>query len=93
MVERLEDLKNLGPATVRMLKEIDVQTVSDLAELGSVEAYRRLRFRFGSHVTLNALYALEAALQGRQWLDLSTKERGELKTKVRPSPKAASDTE
>jgi DNA transformation protein len=79
MPDRLDDLKNLGPATVRMLAEIDVKTAAELRQLGAVETWRRLKFRFGSHVTLNALYALEAALQGRHWLDLSPVEKAALK--------------
>jgi DNA transformation protein len=38
--------------------------------MGSVEAYRRLKFTVPKQVSLNALYALEAALRGCHWLDL-----------------------
>ncbi|OZB05159.1 MAG: hypothetical protein B7X67_12655 [Rhizobiales bacterium 39-66-18] len=37
---------------------------------GAVEAYHRLKFRFGWHVTLMALYAMEAALRGCGWRSL-----------------------
>jgi DNA transformation protein len=83
MPGRLADLKNLGPATVRMLEDIDVRTVEDLRSLGSVETYRRLKFRFGGHVTAVALYALEAGLRGCHWLDLSPAERTALKKAAR----------
>jgi len=72
-------LKNLGPSTARMMAEIDVHTVDQLRELGSVETYRRLKFQFGNRVTLVALYALEAALLDRHWLELSAGERLALK--------------
>lgn len=62
-----------------MLCEIDVTTVEALRELGAVEAYRRLKFRFGGHITAVALYALEAALRDCHWLDLSAAERVALK--------------
>jgi len=75
----LADLRNLGPATVRLLGEIDVTTVDALRELGAVETYRRLKFRFGGHVTAVALYALEAALRDCHWLDLSEPERTALR--------------
>jgi DNA transformation protein len=84
MPSQLAELRNLGPATVRMLGEIDVTTVDALRALGAIEAYRRLKFRFGSHVTAVALYALEAALRDCHWLDLSEAERRALKLAARP---------
>ena len=83
MPGQLADLRNLGPATARMLEEIDVTTVDALRELGAVEAYRRLKFRFGGHVTAVALYAMEAGLRGCHWLDLSPAERSALKKAAR----------
>ncbi|MER9999480.1 TfoX/Sxy family protein [Mesorhizobium sp. M0051] len=76
MSTRIEDMRNLGPATARMLAEIDVLCEEDLRGLGAVEAYHRLKFRFGQHITINALYAMEAAIRGCDWraLDSGTKE-------------------
>jgi DNA transformation protein len=71
----VSDLRNLGPVTARRLAEIDVDTLGDLAGLGSVEAYARLRFRFGRQVTLNALYALEAALRDVDGRSLSAADK------------------
>lgn len=82
MSDSILALKNLGPATARMLAEIDITTQNELRNLGSVEAYRRLKFRFGTAVTLNALYALEAALQDRHWLSLTPAERMDLKRRA-----------
>jgi len=84
MPSQLADLRNLGPATVRMLGEIDITTVDALRELGAVEAYRRLKFRFGGHVTAVALFALEAALRDCHWLELSEAERTALKQAAGP---------
>jgi DNA transformation protein len=69
------DLRNLGPVTVRWLAEIDVTTLGDLADLGSVEVYARLRFRHGRRVTLNALHALEAALRDVDWRSLTAADK------------------
>ncbi|WP_201842330.1 TfoX/Sxy family DNA transformation protein [Microvirga zambiensis] len=47
-----------------------IATIADLRTMGSVEAYRRLKFMLPRQVGLNALYALEATLRGCHWLDL-----------------------
>lgn len=63
-------LPGIGPVTQSRLDEAGIGTVGDLRSIGSVEAYRRLKFMFPGQVTLNALYGLEAALRGCHWLDL-----------------------
>ena len=45
------------------LDEAGIRTVADLRSIGSLEAYRRLKFMFSRQVSLNALYGLEAALR------------------------------
>ena len=62
-----------------MLGEIDVANGAQLRALGAVEAYRRLQFRFGRQVSLNALYAMAAGLEDRDWRDLSAAEKAALK--------------
>ncbi|MGO4526844.1 TfoX/Sxy family DNA transformation protein [Microvirga sp. 2MCAF35] len=52
------------------LADAGIRTVGELRSIGSVEAYRRLKFMQPRQVSLNALYALEAALRGCHWLDL-----------------------
>ena len=63
-------LSGIGPVTQRRLMDVGIHAVSELRRLGAVEAYRRLKFTFPRNVSLNALYALEAALRGCHWLDL-----------------------
>ncbi len=58
----VDSLPEIGPATLSWLKEIDIRSVGDLRSIGSVEAYRRLKFMLPRRVSLNALYALEARL-------------------------------
>ncbi|MEO6395264.1 MAG: TfoX/Sxy family protein [Devosia sp.] len=60
-------LSSLGPVTTRRLAEIGVHTPDQLRALGSVAAYRKLKFRFGREVTLNTLYGLEAAIRDVHW--------------------------
>jgi len=76
-------LRNLGPATDRWLREIGVQSAEALRELGSVEAWRRLRFRFGREVNLVLLYALDGALSGHGWRRLPPGRREALRAAAR----------
>jgi DNA transformation protein len=66
----IDTLPGIGPVTQNRLQEAGISTVGDLRAMGSVEAYRRLKFMLPRQVSLNALYALEAALRGCHWLDL-----------------------
>ena len=70
-------MRNLGPATAGMLAEIEIFTEDDLHGIGAADAYRRLKFRFGRHVSLNALWAMHAALIGCDWraLDDATRQK------------------
>ena len=65
----LLELKNLGAATVNILHAIGIHTESELREVGSVQAYTRIKAR-GIHVSKVMLYALEGALLGIHWNDL-----------------------
>jgi hypothetical protein len=62
----------------QMLSEIGVRSEDDLRALGAMAAFARLRSA-GRRVSLNALYAMDAALQDRHWLDLDEGRRRELK--------------
>src|SRR5687768_5162226 len=66
----ISSLPGVGPVTQGWLNEAGIGTVADLRSMGSIEAYRRLKFMFPRRVSLNALYSLEAALQGCHWLEL-----------------------
>lgn len=70
MSGRIRDMRNLGPATERMLAEVEIFSEEDLRRLGAVAAYRRLKFRFERRVSLNALYAMEGALTDRDWREI-----------------------
>jgi DNA transformation protein len=66
----IDTLPGIGPVTQSRLEDAGIRTIGDLRSMGSVEAYRRLKFMLPRQVSLNALYALEAALRGCHWLDL-----------------------
>jgi hypothetical protein len=81
-VTRIRDLLNLGPVMENRLAEVDITTAEQLARVGVVEAYQRLKFAFGAAITLNALYAMDAALDGLDWRDLSEDRKRELREAV-----------
>jgi DNA transformation protein and related proteins len=66
----IDTLPGIGPVTQSRLADAGIRTVGELRSMGSVEAYRRLKFKLPRQVSLNALYALEAALRGCHWLHL-----------------------
>ncbi len=86
---RIQDMRNLGPKMALWLAAVDIHTAEDLRTLGSVGAYRRLKFRFGKEITLNALYAMEAALRDCDWRALSPETKQALLDQLaqnQPSP-------
>jgi DNA transformation protein len=73
----IADMHSLGQVTAKRLAEVGVITPDELRALGAVQAFRRLRFRFGRDITLNALYGLHAAVVDCHWraIDQATKDR------------------
>lgn len=67
MADDLAALKNIGPASVRLLREVDIRDADALRALGSLAAYRRLKHAFPREVTMMMLYALEGALRDCHW--------------------------
>jgi DNA transformation protein len=79
MADAIESLPNLGPYIAKRLADIGVLNARDLRAIGSVEAYARLKFRFGREITLNALWAMDAALSDTDWRHLSDDRKRTLK--------------
>jgi DNA transformation protein and related proteins len=63
-------MDSLGPESVQMLASIGVHTLDDLRAMGAVAAWTQLRAKQPPGLTMNGLYALEAALRGCHWLAL-----------------------
>lgn len=72
MASRLNDLPNIGKTIEKRLRQIGIHTPRDLARIGAVEAWRRIRSENpGKTVPVcYYLYSLEGALRGVHWDDL-----------------------
>jgi DNA transformation protein len=73
----LLQLKNLGVASVNILRAVGVNSYEDLKQLGAVEVYRRIKKR-GINVSKVMLYALEGALLDIHWNQLDPERKAQL---------------
>jgi DNA transformation protein len=81
----------IGPVTEKRLLAVGVEDLAALRKLGAVDGYRRLKFRFGKAVTLNALYGLEAVILGCHWLDLPPERKEALRKAAERMKKGPAD--
>ena len=86
MTNDLARLKNIGPASIRQLREIGIEDAAALRKLGALAAYRRLKHAFPREVSLLMLYALEGALRDCHWnrLPPGVKEKLQAAAKAKP---------
>lgn len=73
----LSTLPNIGKAVEQQLNEVGIETVKQLIEIGSKQAWIRIK-RIDDSACINRLYALEGAIQGIRWHNLSKEIKGEL---------------
>ncbi len=64
-----QKIRNVGPKSAAWLRQVGVRTQEDLARIGAVEAFMKVK-RAGFKPSLNLLYALEGALADCHWADL-----------------------
>lgn len=76
-VDRLKDLPNLRLGTERMLKKAGIESVEALKQHGSLEAFKAIR-AFNEEVTVELLWALEGAIEGKHWSVIPQSRREEL---------------
>jgi len=79
-MDDLTNLKNIGPASARQLREVGIDNAAALRKIGALGAYRRLKHAFPRQVTLVMLYALEGALRDCHWNRLPAGVKDRLKT-------------
>lgn len=75
-------MKNIGPKSSEWLASVGVHSLDDVAKLGVVETYKRVRAAYPEKVTLNMLWSLQAALMDIHWKDLPPDIKDELKRQV-----------
>lgn len=89
MNDDLQTLKNIGKTSAQWLRAVGIQNAEDLRRTGSVTAFHAVKARgFGASRVL--LYAIEGALLGIHWNDLSTHQKDELNARsgeLRPDNK------
>ena len=75
-------MKNIGPKSSEWLVSIGIHTLEDVAQLGVVETYLRVKAVYPEKVSLNMLYGLQAALLDIPWNELPLEIKDELKRQV-----------
>ncbi len=86
-MERQRQARNLGPKTWSRMVAAGILDLEDLREQGAVTAYVHLKKCFPDEVSLNALWAMQAALLDCDWRDLP----GELKARLKSEVQAHTD--
>lgn len=78
-MKSISELPNIGPKSARLLISIGIKTEEDLRRLGVVPAYKAVKQQHPDKVSLNLLWALEAALLGFDWRHLPPEIKEKLK--------------
>ncbi|MCL2755706.1 MAG: TfoX/Sxy family protein [Firmicutes bacterium] len=74
----LTSLRNIGKGLEQKLRSVDITTAEEFMEIGSEEAFVRLREQY-SNISLVHLYALEGAVSGVDFNKLSAQTKKRLK--------------
>lgn len=75
-------MKNLGPKSTEWLASVGIHSLDDVANVGVVESYLRVKAVYPDKVSLNLLYGLQAALLDLPWNELPPDIKAELKRQV-----------
>ena len=77
-MDKLSKLPNIGKVLERELNDVDINSVEDLIDVGSKEAWLRIK-DVDENACVNKLMALEGAIQNIRWHDLSEDDKKDLK--------------
>lgn len=75
-------MKNLGSKSSEWLASIGIYFLDDVAKLGVVETYKRVRAAYPEKVTLNMLYGLQAAMLDIPWTELPPDIKAQLRNEA-----------
>lgn len=65
----IEQLPNLGPMSAKQLAKINVRKFSELKNKGAIASYAELLKLKDFKPSLNFLYALMGAIEGKHWTE------------------------
>jgi DNA transformation protein len=74
----LSKLPNIGKVLEGQLNDVGITTVDELIDIGSEEAWLRIK-EIDDSACVNRLMALEGAIQNIRWHDLSDADKKNLK--------------
>lgn len=77
-MNKLNTLPNIGKTLEKRLNNVGIDSEEKLKELGSKEAFMRLK-GLDNDVCINTLYALDGAIRGIRWHSLDESIKTELK--------------
>ena len=77
-MSELSSLKNIGKEIERKLKSIGINSPKELKEIGSKDAWFRLKIKY-PEICLIHLYTLEGAISDTEYNHLSEKTKRDLK--------------
>lgn len=75
---KLENLPNIGNTLADLLRETGINTPEDLFKMGAIQAFIRIK-AVDPEACLSKLCALEGAVEGIRWHNLSKEKKAELK--------------
>ena len=74
----LSKLPNIGNVLEKQLNDVGINTIDDLINLGSKEAWLKIK-EIDDSACLNRLMALEGAIQNIRWHNLSEEDKDNLR--------------
>lgn len=77
-MSKLSDLPNIGKKLEEQLNEVGIETIEQLKEVGSKQAWLDIK-AIDDSACINRLCALEGAIQGIRWHSLSDEVKRDLK--------------
>jgi len=83
----LKSLPNIGKELEKLLNQVDISTVEELKQAGSENAFIRIK-TIDPSACISKLCALEGAVQGIRWHNLTKERKQELKEFLKMVEKA-----
>ncbi|WP_028043927.1 TfoX/Sxy family protein [Candidatus Stoquefichus massiliensis] len=77
-MKKLSEYPNIGSAVEEQLHQVGIDTMDQLQEIGSQEAWLKIQ-NIDASACIHRLYSLEAAIQGIKKKDLSQQDKQYLK--------------